>query len=97
MAMELDVPVILLAQVNREGAKRGKLSVFDLKDSGDVENDADIILMMYPSNHDIAKSRRIDKSGKPYIELTYSLVKNREGERDELGTFIFDNSTGRIF
>jgi len=97
MAMELDVPVILLAQVNREGAKRGKLSVFDLKDSGDVENDADIILMMYPSNYDIAKSRRIDKSGKPYIELTYSLVKNREGERDELGTFIFDNSTGRIF
>jgi replicative DNA helicase len=97
MAMELNVPVILLAQVNREGAKRGKLSIYDLKDSGDIENDADIILMMWPTNFDMAKSRKLDKSGKPYIDLSYSLVKNREGERDIVDRFVFDNSVGRIF
>ena len=97
MAMELNIAVILLAQVNREGAKRGKLSVYDLKDSGDIENDADIILMMWCTNHDMEKSRKLDKSGKPYIDLSYSLVKNREGERDTVDKFIFDNSVGRIF
>jgi replicative DNA helicase len=97
MAMELNVPVILLAQVNREGAKRGRLSVYDLKDSGDIENDADVILMMWPTNYDMAKSKKLDKSGKSYIDLSYSLVKNREGERDMVDKFIFDNSVGRIY
>ena len=96
MAMELNVPVILLAQVNREGAKRGKLSIYDLKDSGDIENDADVILMMWPTCYDMAKSKKLDKAGKPYIDLSYSLVKNREGERDVVDKFIFDNSVGRI-
>jgi len=97
MAMELNVPVILLAQVNREGAKRGKLSIYDLKDSGDIENDADVILMMWPTCFDMAKSKKLDKAGKPYIDLSYSLVKNREGERDVVDKFIFDNSVGRIY
>ena len=97
MAMELNLPVILLAQVNREGAKRGKLSIYDLKDSGDIENDADVILMMWPTCFDMAKSKKLDKAGKPYIDLSYSLVKNREGERDVVDKFIFDNSVGRIY
>ena len=96
MAMELNIPVILLAQVNREGAKRGKLSIYDLKDSGDIENDADIILMMWPTNYDMVKSKKLDKTGKPYIDLSYSLVKNREGERDIVDKFIFDNTVGRL-
>ena len=41
MAMELDVTVILLAQINRTGAMRDTgLVLYDLKDSGDIENDA---------------------------------------------------------
>jgi replicative DNA helicase len=96
MAMELDLPVILLAQINREGAKSGKPNIYSLKDSGDVENDADIILMMYPKNVDLAQSKKLDKNGKPYVELEYKLVKNREGERDVGGIFVFDNYVGRF-
>jgi len=96
MAMELDLPVLLLAQINREGAKSGKPNIYSLKDSGDVENDADIILMMYPKNGDIEMSKKLDKNGKPYVELEYKLVKNREGERDTGGTFIFDNYVGKF-
>tara|TARA_Y100000004_G_scaffold40321_1_gene43619 strand:+ start:1169 stop:2488 length:1320 start_codon:yes stop_codon:yes gene_type:complete len=96
MAMELDLPVILLAQINREGAKSGKPNIYSLKDSGDVENDADIILMMYPKNVDLAQSKKLDKNGKPYVELEYKLVKNREGERDIGGIFVFDNYVGRF-
>jgi replicative DNA helicase len=86
MALDLDVAVILLAQVNREGAKReGGLSLYDLKDSGDIENDADVVLLVYPSQGDTESSKRTDHKG-AYTELLYKIAKNREGERD-IGCF----------
>ena len=45
LALELNVGILLLSQVNREGARReGGLAIYDLKDSGDIENDADVII-----------------------------------------------------
>lgn len=50
MAEDLAVPVVLLAQVNREVAKRKspKLVESDLRESGAIEQDADIILLIQP-------------------------------------------------
>ena len=97
MAMELDIPVILLAQVNREGAKRESgLSLHDLKDSGDIENDADIILLMWPDGVDVDDARRFDADNTPYVSLKYNIAKNREGERDVKGKLKFLNQTGRF-
>jgi len=97
MAIELDLPVILLAQVNREGAKRETgLTLYDLKDSGDIENDADVILLMWPDGADVDEAKRIDGSGKPYVSLKYNIAKNREGERDQKGKFLFYNHIGRF-
>ena len=59
LALELNIGVLLLSQVNREGAKRdGGLAIYDLKDSGDIENDADVILLMWPENGDIEQSKK---------------------------------------
>lgn len=98
MAMELDVAVILLVQVNRTGAMRDTgLVLYDLKDSGDIENDADIAILMYPQGGSIDSCRRTDqKTGKSYLEMEYNVAKNREGERDLKGRFNFINSTGRF-
>ena len=97
MAMELDLPVILLAQVNREGAKRGSgLTLYDLKDSGDIENDADVILLMWPDGADVDEAKQIDSLGKPFVSLKYNIAKNREGERDQKGKFKFYNHIGRF-
>jgi replicative DNA helicase len=97
LALELNIPVILLCQVGREGAKRpGGLMLYDLKDSGDIENDADIVLLMWPKEGDIESSKTLDNHG-PYIEMMYNVAKNREGERDVKGIFKFRSSIGRFY
>ena len=97
LALELNVGVLLLSQVNREGAKRdGGLAIYDLKDSGDIENDADVILLMWPENGDIEQSKRLDGNG-PYVNMKYNIAKNREGERDVKGKFKFYHTMGLFY
>ena len=45
LAKELRVPTILISQLNRVGAKADRPSKNDLKESGDLENAADLILL----------------------------------------------------
>jgi len=97
LALELNIPVLLLCQVGREGAKReGGLKLHDLKDSGDIENDADIVLLMWPKEGDVDSSRKVDNYG-PYVEMQYNVAKNREGDRDVKGIFKFRNAIGRFY
>ena len=94
LALELNVGVLLLSQVNREGAKReGGLAIYDLKDSGDIENDADVIVLMWAEDDDIESSKRLDGMGS-YISMKYNIAKNREGERDVKGKFKFYHTKG---
>ena len=97
MAMELDIPVVLLAQVNREGAKRESgLTLYDLKDSGDIENDADIILLLWPDGADVGEAMRHDAEHGSYVSIKYNIALQREGERDQRGKFVFKNHIGRF-
>ena len=98
MAMELQLPVILLAQVNREGAKRESgLTLYDLKDSGDIENDADVILLLWPDGKDTNDATVTgDAQHGNYISIKYNIAKQREGQRDQYGKFVFKNYIGRF-
>ena len=47
VAKRLGIPVILLCQLNREAAREGRApELFDLRDSGSIEQDADVVLML---------------------------------------------------
>ena len=71
MAEDLAVPVVLLAQVNREVAKRKspKLVESDLRESGAIEQDADIILLIQPWD-------RSDPGDVQFTKLTVAKSRN---------------------
>jgi len=48
LAKELGLPIILLSQISREGAKakKGERGKHHLKESGQIENDADVVIMI---------------------------------------------------
>jgi len=58
LARELNVPVICLCQVNREGGKDRGPILADLRDSGSIEQDADLVILLDDP------SKRLDESGK---------------------------------
>ncbi|MDP3351836.1 MAG: replicative DNA helicase [Hydrogenophaga sp.] len=76
LAKELGVPVLLLAQLNREVEKRPGMRpiLADLRECGDIEQDADVILFVHRPFH---VKPELGPEWKPYAELV--IGKNRSG------------------
>lgn len=57
LARELDIPIVVLSQLSRTSAKSGSApQVHDLRDSGSLEQDADVVLLLHrPNQHDEVK------------------------------------------
>jgi len=82
MAKELKVPVIACAQLSRGTEAKGKShkpALSDLRDSGSIEQDADIVLFLYrDAYYDSEKSDDEDLSDQTKSECI--VAKNRHGE-----------------
>jgi replicative DNA helicase len=90
LAKELSVPVIVLAQVNRnpEERKDGRPRLSDLRESGSLEQDADVVgLLMRPERYAEEEDDREDLEG----EATFIVAKQRSGPIGDIPlTFISD-------
>jgi replicative DNA helicase len=78
MAKDLDVPVVALSQLNREvegrTGKRPQLS--DLRESGSIEQDADIVILLDRS----MTPEEAERSDRPDAGITsFIIAKNRSG------------------
>lgn len=92
LAMQLNVPVIVLAQLNRESERRegGVPKVADLRDSGGVEQDADCVILLHRDEEQpwdvqmiVGKNRRGATGSMTFnLEGYYSRIseQNRSGE-----------------
>ncbi|WP_281738328.1 DnaB-like helicase C-terminal domain-containing protein [Enterococcus dispar] len=72
LANELHIPIVLLAQINRTGAQRQTPTLSDLKGSGSLEQDADVVIMMYREDENDPAS------------VSVKIAKNRDGEIGDL-------------
>lgn len=102
LALELELPIVVLSQVNREAVKnlefkpeRG-LYVHDMIGGSAIENDADNILMFWPELGDAGKSRVTDEQGRGYVNLKATFAKQREGTRYERFDLLFKEYCGRF-
>ena len=87
LAKELKLPIVVLSQLNRQPEARegGKPRLADLRESGAIEQDADVVgLLVRPEIYEDDEQERADKSG----EATLIIAKQRNGPTgDVLLTF----------
>jgi replicative DNA helicase len=83
LAKELSIPIIVLAQLNRESEKRGdgKPRISDLRESGSIEQDADLVGLLYRSAY-YAKDEeeKAERAG----EAALIIAKQRNGPTGEV-------------
>lgn len=76
MSLSLDIPVIALAQLNRnlESRSNKEPELYDLRDSGQIEQDSDVVICVH-------RESAFDDSADPN-EIKLLVRKNRHGERE---------------
>ncbi|MCL2036705.1 MAG: replicative DNA helicase [Oscillospiraceae bacterium] len=87
MAKDLNVPVIVASQLSRASASRGKGEkrplLSDLRDSGSIEQDADIVMFLYKEDYDNHEFTANNPDHNPN-ECECIIAKNRQGETGTL-------------
>jgi len=83
LAKDLKIPVIVVAQLNRQPEQRtgGKPRLSDLRESGSIEQDADLVgLLVRPEMYEEDEEARVEKAG----EAELIIAKQRNGPVGEI-------------
>ncbi len=82
-ARELGCPILLLSQLNRESEKRTDKTpqLSDLRESGSIEQDADIVMFIADRPDETMKDKESDDDA---IDYTLVIAKHRNGMRGNI-------------
>lgn len=103
LALELKIPILAIAQLSRNIEQRAaddkKPKLSDLRESGAIEQDADIVMFLdYDRTQQNQQSQNENKDGiikySSQVVVQVTIAKNRNGETGET-TLIFDKSTSK--
>jgi replicative DNA helicase len=92
LAKELNVPVIVLAQLNRESEReKREPRLSDLRESGAIEQDADLVALLYRDLKDKKDGEDEEDAGHSYDGLPVNLLvaKQRNGPAGEIVRLTF--------
>jgi replicative DNA helicase len=86
LAMEFDIPYVLLSQLNRESEHRGTKAdedrfrprLTDLRGSGSIEEDANNVILLYRHDYYVAKGE-LSVSHEHADSIDFMAVKRRDG------------------
>ena len=88
LSKTLNTPIIVVSSLNREAEKRnGKPSISDFRGSGDIESDADVVLMLWRPEDNDMDFVELKLDGEVATISTKKLMvgdfaKNRNGKKD---------------
>lgn len=81
LAMEIDIPIIALSQMSRDIEKRkGEPQLSDLRESGAIEQDANIVMFLSRGNYQVTNQQEILEDN----TATILIKKNRNGKLDDI-------------
>lgn len=98
LAKELNIPIILLAQLSRpqKGTKVQMPQLSDLRESGNIEQDADIVI--FPHRTVYYDQDAVDEKGNSLRNRGGLIIaKHREGIKDEQIAFYHDDRFKKIW
>jgi replicative DNA helicase len=106
LAKEMDCPIIALSQLNRgvESRENKKPVLSDLRDSGSIEQDADMVIMLYRDEYYnpigsnmadiIVRKNRMGSTGDFQLEFNGSISKFTEIDDDTFAFIYEDKDSG---
>ena len=94
VAVRKDIPLVLGAQLGRDKDSRDKVRLDNLRESGDIEQDANLVLGLL--NKAKAKEQEEDTPTPRRVDLDVVVLKNRAGRAGTSAVLAFDGPTLQI-